>query len=130
MASLLSVVASAFIVAVQTQLQPDYAQLSYDILWMMANSTGLQPPDRPRSDSPWTGPDPGIAVSQNISCSSLLVSLLAAFLAVLVKQWISHYSQDNVRASLVDCGRNRQFKIDGMVAWGFKPVVECLPLML
>ena len=96
----------------------------------MANSTGLQPPDKPKSDSPWTGPTPGIALSQRIFCTSLLVSLLAAFLAVFAKQWLGHYSQDNVHASLVDCRRNRQLKIDGMAAWGFKPVVECLPLML
>ena len=97
---------------------------------MMANSTGLQPPDKPSSDSPWTGPDFGDAISQAIFCLSLLVTLLVAFAAVLAKQWLSNYSQDNIHASLINCGRDRQLKIDGMLAWRFERVMECLHLMV
>ena len=130
-ASLLSAVASAFIVALQSQLQPDYTQLNYDLLWMMANSTGLQPPSQPSSDpGPWTGPGPFNFLAQILICLSLLVSLLAALVAVLAKQWLNHYSQINIHGSLVDYGRDRQRKMDGMATWQFKSVIECLPIML
>ena len=122
--------ASAFIVAVQSQLQPDYTQLSYHLLWMMANSTGLSPPPKPSGDSPWTGPDPALVNVQAILYSSLAASLLAAFVAVLGKQWLSRYSQVDMRGSLVDRSRDRQRKMNGMVAWGFMIVMESLPLML
>ena len=125
-----SAVASAFIVAIQTQLQPDYTQLSYDLLWMMANSTGLNPPAKPSSDSPWTGPDPALVNVQAILFSSLAVSLLAAFLAMLGKQWLSRYSQVDTPGSLIDRGRDRHRKMDGIATWRFKFVMESLPLML
>ena len=125
-----SVVASAFIVVIQPQLQPDYTQLSYDVLWMMANSSGLNPPAKLSSVPLWTGPDPTIVQVQAILFSSLAISLLVAFIAMLGKQWLARYSQFDVHVSPIDRGRDRQRKRDGMTTWGFEFVVESLPLML
>ena len=125
-----SAVVSAFIIAIQTQLQPDYTQLSYDLLWMMANSTHQNPPPKPTSDSPWNGPDPNLVNVQAILFSSLALSLLASFVAMLGKQWLSRYSQVDMRGSPIDRSRDRQRKMNGMVAWGFTFVMESLPLML
>ena len=127
---MLSGVSSTFIVAIQTQLQPDYRQLSYELLWMMAKSNGLNVPEKPCSDSPWTGPDPALVNVQAILPSSLAVSLLAAFFAMLGKQWLSRYSQVDVRRSLIERGRDRHRKVGAMVTWCFNFVVENLPLML
>ena len=97
---------------------------------MTANSTGLSPPPKPSSDSPWTGPDPTLVHVQAILFSSLAASLLAAFVAMLGKQWLNRYSQVEMRGSLMDRSRNRQRKMNGMATWGFKFVMESLPLML
>ena len=121
---------SAFIIAIQTQLRPDYTQLNYDVLWMMARSGGLNAPPKPSSDSPWTGPDPNLVNVQAILFSSLAASLLAAFVAMLGKQWLSRYSHVDMRGSLIDRSRDRQRKMNGMDSWGFKFVMEGLPLML
>ena len=129
-AGLFSAVASAFIVAVQTQLQPDYAQLSYDVLKVIADARGLKVASKPSSDSPWTGPDPTLVHIQCILFSSLAASLLAAFVAMLGKQWLNRYSKVDMHGSLIDRSRDRQRKMDGMNTWGFNFVMESLPLML
>ena len=97
---------------------------------MMANSTHQDPPPKPSSDSPWTGPDPGLANVQAILFSSLALSLLASFVAMLGKQWLSCYSQVGMRGSPIDRSRDRQRKMNGMIDWGFTFVMESLPLML
>ena len=127
---MLSGVSSTFIVAIQTQLQPDYTQLSYDVVWIKAKSEGLNVPDKPSSDSPWIGPDPTLVRIQAILCASLAASLLAAFIAVLGKQWLDRYSQSDKRGSPIDRGWDRQRKMDGMATWGFRFVMQSLPLML
>jgi hypothetical protein len=97
---------------------------------MTANATGMNPPPKPSSDSPWTGPDPKLAHVQAILYSSLAASLLAAFVAMLGKQWLNRYFQVDMRGSLIDRSRDRQRKADGMAIWRFKFVMESLPLML
>ena len=125
-----SAVVSAFVVAVQTQIQPDYTQLSYDILYAMAENKTLTVPAKPSSDSPWNGPDPNLVHVQAILFSSLALSLLASFVAMLGKQWLNRYSKVDMRGSLIDRSRDRQRKMNGMENWGFKLVMESLPLML
>ena len=104
--------------------------MNHDILWIFANSTGLNVPARPSSDSPWTGPDPTLVRVQVILFTSLVTSLLAAFVAVLGKQWLNRYSWVDMRGSLVDRSRDRQRKMEGMATWRFHLVMEGLPLML
>ena len=127
---MVSAVTSAFIIALQTQLQPDYTQLSYDILVAIANSKGLEVATKLSSHSPWTGPDPAIVRIQSILFSSLAASLAAAFVSTLGKQWLNRYSKIDMYAFPVEHCRNRQRKIDGISAWGLDFVVASLPLML
>lgn len=77
----------------------------------------------------WNGPDRNIVHVQAILYSSLSASLLAAFIATLGKQWLNRYASVE-RGSIIDRGRRRKRKMDGMVTWKFGPVMECLPLML
>ena len=126
---LFSAVASAFIVDVQAQIKPDYTQLTYNVLMVIANSRDLQVLPEPNSDSHWTGPPPALIHVQSILFSSLAVSLLAAFVAMLGKQWLNRYSAD-IRGSPTDRGRDRQRKMNGMSTWRFDVVMEILPMML
>ena len=123
-----SAVTSAFIIDVQTNLQPDFQELSYELLKIVANATlGIAAdPTFPK----WDGPDPTVVHVQSILYSSLAASLLSAFVAMLGKQWLNRYDQVEMRRSVVDRSRHRQGKMDGMVTWHFDLVMECLPLML
>ncbi|KAF9790541.1 hypothetical protein BJ322DRAFT_999128, partial [Thelephora terrestris] len=87
-AGLFSVVTSAFVLDVESQLQPDFTQSSYTVLTIMANiSLGYFPTDLNSVLPRWAGPDPAIVHVQAILYASLAASLLAAFIATLGKQW-------------------------------------------
>ena len=62
--------------------------------------------------------------------ASLAASLFAAFLAMLGKQWLNRYASTDLRGSIVERGRHRQRKLDGINAWYFDSVMGSLPLML
>ena len=67
---------------------------------------------------------------QTILFASLAASLLAAFLAMLGKQWLNQYESVEMRGSAIERSRNRQRKLDGIDSWYFNHVMESLPLML
>ena len=96
----------------------------------IANSTFQKTPDLGVSPdkSIWTGPDSIIVHVQSVLFSSLAISLLAAFIATLSKQWLSHYSESH--GSFTKRGRDRQRKINGMTTWHFGLMIEGLPLLL
>jgi len=61
--------------------------------------------------------------------ASLLISLLAAFIAMLGKQWLNRYLR-NVGGSMIERSGDRQRKCDGLNKWPFHLFVESLPVML
>ena len=130
-AGLFSAVTSAFILNVQSQLQPDTgeetAALLRVLIYKIDNTTfGNDPPTLPQ----WTGPPHMIVQVQAILYASLSASLLAAFLAMLGKQWLNRYASTDMRGSAIERSQNRQRKLDGIAVWYFDPVMESLPLML
>ena len=105
--------------------------MSYALLKIIASTSIGNIPTGPDAVFPqWTGPDPTIVHVQAILYSSLAASLLAAFLAMLGKQWLNRFAQVEISGSIADRSRNRVRKLDGMVIWHFDLVMECLPLML
>lgn len=76
-----------------------------------------------------TAPPPEIVATQSLLYASLGTSLLAAFLAMLGKQWITWYLR-NRGGSAVNKSRDRQWKLDGLERWYFHVVIESLPVML
>ena len=130
-AGLFSAVTSAFILDVQSQLQPDTgeetAALLRILIYKIDNTTfGNDTPTLPQ----WTGPPNTIVQVQAILCASLAASLLSAFLAMLGKQWLNRYASTDMRGTAVERSQNRQRKLDGIIAWSFDHVMESLPLML
>jgi len=67
---------------------------------------------------------------QGLAYLALSFSLLAAFGAVLGKQWLSHFKSNNIRGSLEDRGKQRQQKLDGLEAWYFNAVLQSFPVLL
>ena len=107
--------------------------MSYGLLRIVASaSIGNVPTDADTNAAfaSWDGPDPIAVRVQAILYSSLAASLLAAFVAMLGKQWLNRYAQVEMRGSVIDRSRHRQRKMNGMVTWHFDFVMECLPLML
>ena len=130
-AGLFSAVASAFIIDVDPQLQPnpnaDTAALLRVLIYKIDNTTfGNDIPTLPQ----WTGPPSAMIYVQAMLFASLVASLFSAFLAMLGKQWLSRYDAADMRGSAIQRGQNRQQKLDGIVAWYFDHVIESLPLLL
>ena len=61
--------------------------------------------------------------------ASLLISLLAAFIAMLGKQWLNRYLRNSGGSMIDRCG-DRQRKCDGLEKWPLHLFVESLPMML
>ena len=61
--------------------------------------------------------------------ASLLISLLAAFVAMLGKQWLNRYLRNSGRSMIERCG-DRQRKCNGLEKWPLHFFVEGLPVML
>ena len=105
--------------------------MNYALLKIVASAAlGNVPSGADAAFPQWNGPDATIVHVQAILYSSLASSLLAAFVAMLGKQWLNRYDQVEMRGSVVDRSRYRQQKMDGMVTWHFDFVMECLPVML
>ena len=131
-AGLFSAVASAFIIEVNSQLQPDPNEETVALLrvliYKVDNATfGDNIPTIPQ---PWTGPPHMIIQVQAILFASLAASLFSAFLAMLGKQWLNRYESVDMRGSAIKRSQNRQRKLDGIDSWYFDRVMESLPLML
>ena len=61
--------------------------------------------------------------------ASLLISLLAAFVAMLGKQWLNRYLRNSGGSMIDRCG-DRQRKCDGLEKWPLHFFVGSLPVML
>ena len=130
-AGLFSAVTSAFIIQVQSQLQSDpneeTAALLRVLIYKIDNTTfGGEAPALPQ----WAGPPQAIVHVQCLQYASLAASLLAAFLAVLGKQWLARYDTIDLRGSAIERSQDRQRKLNGINTWFFHHVIESLPLML
>jgi hypothetical protein len=130
-AGLFSAVTSAFLIDAQKNLQQDYTQLSAALLQILVykiNNSSFSSADFPLPT--WNGPSPTMVNVQCLLYTSLAASLLAAFGAMLGKQWLNRYSRVDNHGSLMDRCRHRQQKYEGMMKWHFDWLMESLPLML
>ena len=70
-----------------------------------------------------------IVTTTGLMYASLLISLLAAFVAMLGKQWLNRYLRNTGGSMIERCG-DRQRKCDGLQKWPFHIFIESLPVML
>ena len=130
-AGLFSAVTSAFIIEVNSELQPDPNEettaLLRVLIYKIDNTTfGNDVPTLPQ----WTGPPHSIVQVQAVLFASLAASLFSALLAMLGKQWLNRYDSTDMRGTAVERAQSRQRKLNGIIAWYFHYVMESLPLML
>ena len=130
-AGLFSAVSSAFVIDVQSNLQPDPNQQTAILLraiLLTLNQSAI-PGESPSLLPVQAGPPGGIVTVSGLMYASLLISLLAAFTAMLGKQWLNRYLRHVGGSTIERCG-DRQRKCDGLAKWPFHLFIESLPIML
>ncbi|KAF9782723.1 hypothetical protein BJ322DRAFT_166945 [Thelephora terrestris] len=68
--------------------------------------------------------------ARSIFFASLAVTSFVAFIALLGKQWILHYTRVSTWGSIIDRGKERQVKFVGLQKWGLHFIMEALPVLL
>jgi Family of unknown function (DUF6535) len=131
-AGLFSAVSAAFIVNLESNLSPSETKTTNVLLMVLINKI---------DNGTFPEQDLGLPVSQGLSSTqiwiqtlahaSLSTSLLAAFGAVLAKQWLGYYKTTRFGQGALDerCKR-RQLKLDGLKSWHFSTIVATLPILL
>ena len=114
---------------IHSSLRPDpneqSAALLRAILLTLNQSTGETPVIPPVRE----GPSSEVVTATCLMYASLVISLLAAFIAMLGKQWLNRYKR-NAGGSIIDRCGDRQRKCDGLEKWSLNFFIESLPLML
>ena len=130
-AGLFSAVSSAFVVDVQSNLQPDPNEQSEAYLRaiLLSLNPSIVPDEKPSVPPAWNGPPGEIVTTLNLLYASLLMSLLAAFVAMLGKQWLNRYLRHAGGSMVERCG-DRQRKFNGLETWPFRTFIEGLPIIL
>lgn len=129
-AGLFSAVNSAFVIDIHSKLQPDPNEQSTALLraiLLTLNKSAI--PNETPAAPPTQETPPGIVLVTGLMYSSLLISLLAAFIAMLGKQWLNRYMRHTGGSMIDRCG-DRQRKCDGLKKWPFHLFIESLPMML
>jgi hypothetical protein len=127
---LFSAVSATFVVDIQSKLQPDPNEQSAALLRAILLTLGNSAIPNENLATPLAGGNPpGEVVTTGLMYASLLISLLAAFVAMLGKQWLGSYLRNEGGSVVERCG-DRQRKFDGLQKWPLHPFIESLPLML
>jgi len=130
-AGLFSAVSSAFVIDVHSKLQPDPNEQSVALLraiLLTLNQSAI-PGETPAAPPAQGDPPSEIVTVIGLMYASLLISLLAAFVAMLGKQWLNRYLRNSGGSIIERCG-DRQRKCDGLEKWPLHFFVESLPMML
>jgi len=119
------------VIDVQPKLEPDPTGRSEAylraILLSLNGSIFLD--EEPSIPPAWGGPPQEIITTLDLLYASLLMSLLAAFVAMLGKQWLNRYLRHAGGSVVERCG-DRQRKFEGLKKWPFRLFIESLPIML
>jgi len=130
-AGLFSAVSSAFVIDVQSKLEPDSSRWSEAYLRaiLLSLNRPIAPNEDPAAPPAWNGPPAEIVSTSDLLYASFLVSLLAAFVAMSGKQWLNRYLRHAGGSVIERCG-DLQRKFDGLEKWPFRFFVEGFPIML
>ena len=126
-----SAVSSAFVIDVNSSLRPDPNQESAALLrpiLLTLNQSAI-PGETPAVPPTQENPPSEIVIATCLMYASLLISLLAALVAMLGKQWLNRHLRNSGGSMIERCG-DRQRKCDGLEKWPFHFFVESLLVML
>lgn len=126
-AGLLSAVITAFIVEFYRLLQQDPMDVAISLLLQM--SAQLSNSSLPQATIPTFHKPPSATPVNVLWLLSLVFSLTAALIGLLVRQWLHHVDSSPASSSR-ESARVRQFRHQGMVRWRVLEVVAALPTLL
>ncbi|KAG1841851.1 hypothetical protein C8R48DRAFT_619895 [Suillus tomentosus] len=131
---LFSAVSTSFIVAMESNLSPDPSDTTNALLKQLVQiglgNLAQAGPTPKEPASTWSPSELTLRI-QMVVYASLSMSLLAAFGAVLGKQWLGYYKSHRYgRGSQEERGKRRQEKFDGLITWYFDAVVQSFPVLL
>ena len=131
-AGLFSAVNSAFIVSIGSALVPNPSDTTNALLKILINKIDNTTfSDQDASLPVWTGPSSTVVWIQALAYMGLSTSLMAAFGAVLCKQWLGYFKTSRFgKGSLDQCCKRRQQKLDGLESWRLKAIIDTLPVFL
>ena len=126
-----STVSSAFVIDVQSKLESDPSERSAALLLaiLITLDQSAVPGESPTAPPIHEDPPGVITAALGLMYVSLFISLLAAFIAMLGKQWLNRYMRNRGGSAIERCG-DRQRKLEGLERWPFHTFVESLPVML
>ncbi|KAI0640222.1 hypothetical protein C8Q77DRAFT_119620 [Trametes polyzona] len=138
-AGLFSAVLTAFNVESYSLLKADHADTTNALLAQMAaqmNSFALNPTFM-KATQPYTPLPPPSTFRAATSVvwinifwfSSLICSLSAAFIGMMVKQWF-HENEHGLSGTSRDAARLRQHRYDSLIKWRVGTIVAILPVLL
>ncbi|EJD45067.1 hypothetical protein AURDEDRAFT_27261, partial [Auricularia subglabra TFB-10046 SS5] len=118
---LLSAVTTAFIIESQQDTEPDYARLTFSVL--SATAAGV-----PFKEEPFVI-DPSVRTINCLWISNLMLSLTAALIAIMGKDWIGMYAARPVcnprqRAEI------RTYRLGCVERWYMPGVIASAPVLL
>ena len=111
-------------------MQPDPNEQSAALraILLTLNQSAI-PGETPAVPPVYEGPPSEIVTTTCLMYASLLISLLAAFIAMLGKQFVERYLRHSGGSTIERCG-DRQRKCDGLGKWPLHFFIESLPVML
>ncbi|TFK90493.1 hypothetical protein K466DRAFT_450796, partial [Polyporus arcularius HHB13444] len=132
-AGLFSAIVTAFNIEAYRLLQPDPSQSSIQLLQLISQQLAQGPTKAgtigvPAAQNIFKPPTQSIRIN---ACwfSSLICALFSALICIMVKQWMREYLS-NPPSSPRHNVRFRQYRYDGLVAWGVPEMMAFLPILL
>jgi hypothetical protein len=129
-AGLFSAVLTTFIIATLDSLQQDYSQVTANALYQISQQLRDPTVGSLPTQIPDFQPESSDVRVNILWLVSLVASLLAALLSILVKQWLGEYM---TWTSMVP-GKNtvalRQYRAQGWDRWGVRRYREVIPVLL
>ncbi|KIY65082.1 hypothetical protein CYLTODRAFT_315387, partial [Cylindrobasidium torrendii FP15055 ss-10] len=137
-AGLFASVLTTFVAQTSQQLSPDFAEMTASLLFeanalQRALAAGMPPDSVPHSplspESPFV-PNSSIVWVNALWMVSLTLSLSAALLAVIVKQWLRRYMENRPTGSVRERARVRQFRFLSLWQWHVFSLVGGIPVIV
>ncbi|KAK0489959.1 hypothetical protein EDD18DRAFT_561564 [Armillaria luteobubalina] len=131
-AGLFSAVLTTFVVQTSQNMQPDYSQASTFLLLEILKATALNGSQTaiPSSPTDLFSPSRSDEWLNSLWFVSLTLSLIAALVAVLIKQWLHQYVAVVSDSSARDRARIRHMRFAGLQTWQVPVIIELLPVLL
>lgn len=133
-AALFSAILTAFIIESKSLLQQDSADVSVSLLLLIARSQQRVEQENPQLSSPFVevpsfSPPASARLINGLWFTSLALSLSAALVAMLAKEWLTAFTASRPRPAQTHA-MLRQARLNGLTQWRALHIIDLLPSML